>query len=562
MVRLPSTTMLIAIAAGVALVSGAWGWAAQAEALRLTPLDVAFRALGGVLLLWFYPDSDGAFHDWRIELARFATVALFALIATKAVAALLQRQLAERAARRASGHLLVLGDHPLARATAEAASAAGERAVWLTDGTGPAPDLPHVTIVRRPHDAAQLSRLAPADARRALVAFADEVRQLAVARELRRQAPDLPILVNMDDAWLGERLDELEQLRGVRVVSELAEAVRALHWRRPPFEIARALGHQRLHALILGFGEAGEAVLSDLLLSQATSFLGLPRVTIVDPRAEEIRAGLAQRRPELGESAEIDVLDPGQWRDERLLPREALVAAASIAPFTAAWVCLTPDRRALGASLALAALARREVWRMGAVHALVRTPGALPPDTPGDLAAELADPAGPRVIPFGTVEDFARSLQLFEPDPERLAAFLHDAYRAAAPADAPGNRPWAELSEEQRDSNRRQLAHLPAKLASIGVDWNAWLRGTPLVLPDLDARPDLLDRLAELEHARWSVERRLNGWRHGPVRDAARRTHPGLAPWSSAPEEVRMLDRVLVRAALEAFARSGQGLRP
>ncbi len=563
MARLPSATLLIALAAALAVGFALWGWSAQAEALKLTVPDILFRALGGVLLLWFYPDAAGANHDWRIEVARFATIALFALIATKAVAALLQRQLAERAARRASGHLLILGDHPLARAAAEAASAAGQRAVWLTDRTDiPLPMLPRVTTVRRRFDPAQLARLAPADARRALVAFADEVRQLAAARAVREQAPALPILLNMDDAWLGERLDELEHLKGVRVVSELAEGVRAMHWRRPPFAVAQALGQARLHALILGFGDAGEAVMADLLLTQRTSFLGPPRITIVDPRADEIRAGLAQRCPDLDHSAEIDCIDPGPWSDERLLPRAALSAAASIAPFTAAWVCLAPDRRALGGALALAALARREGWRMGPVHALVRVPGALPPEPAPDLAALLADPAGPRIVPFGAVEDFAEAVRLFEPDPDVLATRLHEAYRAAAPAGAIAARPWSELSEEARDSNRRQLAHLPAKLASVGVDWQAWLRGAPLVLPDLDGQPDLLDRLAELEHERWSVERRLRGWRAGPVRDAARRTHPGLAPWRAAPEAARALDRALVRAALDGFARAGHALRP
>jgi hypothetical protein len=268
----------------------------------------------------------------------------------------------------------------------------------------------------------------------------------------------------------------------------------------------------------VGFGEAGEAVMADLLQTQAL----VNGVT---------------------------------------LPRAALCAAASVTPFTSAWVCVAPDRRALGSALALAALARREGWRMGPVHALVRVAGALPPDTSPDPAVEVADPTGPRVLPFGAVEDFARAVRLFEPNAEALAGFLHDAYRAAAPAGASGDRPWSELSEEQRDSNRRQIAHLPAKLASLGVDWSAWLAGAPAQLPDLAAHPDLLDRVAGLEHERWCAERRLRGWRHGPVRDAARRTHPGLAPWTSAPPDSQGFDRALARASLEAFAAAGDALR-
>jgi RyR domain len=37
--------------------------------------------------------------------------------------------------------------------------------------------------------------------------------------------------------------------------------------------------------------------------------------------------------------------------------------------------------------------------------------------------------------------------------------------------------------------------------------------------------------LAKLEHDRWMVERRLDGWAYGPARDDKRQLHPKLISW-------------------------------
>jgi hypothetical protein len=59
---------------------------------------------------------------------------------------------------------------------------------------------------------------------------------------------------------------------------------------------------------------------------------------------------------------------------------------------------------------------------------------------------------------------------------------------------------------------------------------------------------DEIELLAEMEHERWTAERRSHGWRWGPRRDPEDRASPDLAGWSELPEAVKELDRQAVRS--------------
>lgn len=457
-------------------------------------------------------------------------------------------------------HLLVVGDHPLADGVVEAAARRKAPVTWITNGKIARP-MPGVELVVGPWGARYADH---ADtAARAIVAFADEGRQMPAVEALRARAPALPITVNFTDSLFAGRRNGARHLANVRFVSQVQLAVRDLHWRNPPPLITRDFGHRRLHALLFGFGRGGDYILSDLLLCSLTGFLDTPRLTIVDPRAEALREDLFLRCPELGKSADIRFLDPGNVEDPRHLPVDALLEAAAEDPFTLAHVSIDSDARALALARAFHALATRERWKMGPVFVRQAGGGSLPRQPVSGDPAEL--------LMFGANADFAEAIGLFDPGTDRLAQMFHDTYRRTARPGTPANCPWDELSEEFRESNRRLLVHLPAKLLTADVDLAAWLR-TPLPatnesggipLPDLATHPLLMEMLAELEHRRWMVDRRLSGWHHGPVRDNAQRHHPDLVPYDELDEPTRELDRAIVREAWLTLGTSrGSGFFP
>ncbi|MGL4543389.1 MAG: RyR domain-containing protein, partial [Polymorphobacter sp.] len=399
-----------------------------------------------------------------------------------------------------------------------------------------------------------------ARARQCLVAFADEARLIAAVRDLRQAARRVPVVMNCADPWFAERMDELENISGVRIVSEAQLALRALHWSHPPFLAAKALGQKRIHAVMLGFGRGGEAAMTDLLLSSLVTFLGKPRLTIIDPRALEIEASLALRCPDLRGSVDIVLIDPGFSYDSRIVPRAALAAAHDDVPITLVYVNLENDQRSLAAAISMQSLVRRQGWTIGPIFTRVSAHGALPDQ---GIAGEVGQSAG--LISFGSMYDFAAGIGLFESDPDALPRQFHESYRRGAPEHAAANMPWEDLREEHRESNRRLVMHLPAKLASSGFDLRLWIDAQAAPgnfdpggknlssVPSFAADPVLLERLAELEHERWMMERRLGGWQPGDKRDNVRRIHPDLRPYADLSEHSKQFDREIIIAAAAAL---------
>lgn len=554
--------VIVILAFGFAI----WGWIAQAEALGLTIFDAFYRAIGSVTLSTPYDQGNKWNNDWRLNLARTLGAIAFIIAATQAFTKLLSYEISSYFGRFRKNHLLVVGDHAVARGIVRAAVARRAKVTWIANSDVPPDAIPGALIVPRAWDRRLGLRYRADRAARSVVAFANEVQQIAAVRDLRAVAPSLPITMNFGDAWFAERMDELENIQGVRFVSQVQLSVRDLHWRQPPFLVAQRMGHARLHALIFGFGRGGEAVMTDLLLCCVAGKLGKPMVTIVDPRAAEIRRSLLQRCPALGDSIDYIVIDPGQTADVRVLPVAELAAAEARAPISLAYVCIDEDARAMALAVSLQAVFRREGWRAGPIFTRLVNGGALP-DLPADIDA--AGSAG--LVGFGATQDFADAIGLFEADTDVMPRLFHDAYRRNAPPNAVANVPWEDLAEELRESNRRLLIHLPAKLATAGVNVASWLARTGpelradggLPLPDLGPDPALLEDLAELEHRRWMMERRLSGWQYGPVRDDARRIHPDLKPYDELDDDIRQFDRAMVLAAWAALGgTAGSGFFP
>jgi hypothetical protein len=59
--------------------------------------------------------------------------------------------------------------------------------------------------------------------------------------------------------------------------------------------------------------------------------------------------------------------------------------------------------------------------------------------------------------------------------------------------------------------------------------------------------PEEVEIMAELEHGRWNVERLLDGWKWGPIKDVANKISPYIIPWTGLPEEMKEYDRDAAR---------------
>ena len=153
---------------------------------------------------------------------------------------------------------------------------------------------------------------------------------------------------------------------------------------------------------------------------------------------------------------------------------------------------------------------------------------------------------------------------LFGESREAIAEAIHEEYRKEHVRDRKGDdpslKPWGEVDEALRESNRRQADDIARKLLRIGCDFRPVPSGTPATI---ELTPEEIELLAELEHGRWVEERRAAGWEQGARNPEARAT-PYLVPWETlgnmagGPQEwdrqaVQNIPKIMASAGFEIF---------
>lgn len=126
--------------------------------------------------------------------------------------------------------------------------------------------------------------------------------------------------------------------------------------------------------------------------------------------------------------------------------------------------------------------------------------------------------------------------------------------KGVKPQDNPYMVPWDELPEPVKESNRSQADNIGLKLKAVGcclvplADWDAEL---------FKFIPEEVELMAEMEHERWSSERKRAGWtyKEGP-KNIKKKTSPYLVPWNELSEDIKELDRNSVRALPSLLAKA------
>jgi hypothetical protein len=164
---------------------------------------------------------------------------------------------------------------------------------------------------------------------------------------------------------------------------------------------------------------------------------------------------------------------------------------------------------------------------------------------------------------------------------ERAARLIHERYVATIDPQqprSPAARPWAQLDEFYRGSNRRQVRNALWMVEQIaGHTWNTW--GSPpiqlsgrvmadsppleqLALMGFDHHSAM--SMAKAEHEDWCRYYRRNGWRYGSHRDDSHKIHDKLVEWSqveSNPDRLNAAVRSL-SATLWSLRQLGYRSRP
>lgn len=166
-------------------------------------------------------------------------------------------------------------------------------------------------------------------------------------------------------------------------------------------------------------------------------------------------------------------------------------------------------------------------------------------------------------IGLGVYRRAVRSIDTFSPDEiDLLARRIHQSYNERAKLNDPSAvlLTFEDLTEEKRESNRRQARGIPNKLRHIGC------RLLPLGTqncgkPITDFPLQTVEMLARVEHDEWMGEKIQNGWVYGP-RDDSKKCNPYIVDYFSLEESIKEYDRDSVRRIPRLVNECGYGIFP
>jgi hypothetical protein len=142
---------------------------------------------------------------------------------------------------------------------------------------------------------------------------------------------------------------------------------------------------------------------------------------------------------------------------------------------------------------------------------------------------------------------------------EMLARALHEAYleQRLGAGERLGSTPSLTSWSELPDEFKLSSRRSAADISSVVATLGYNVRPASGGNSSLALSADEVDVLAERVHERWVDERETGGWRVGAQRDDAERIHPDLVPWDDLPDERREIDRQLLRKLPEVLEHVG-----
>lgn len=603
----------------VALALAGWGWTIELPARPNPPaethmlwVDVVVRAVKVLLLSdIYYEDLSAANARLPLEWARAFGVASSLLFGVRLLLYAIGSHIHALWFRATSGgHDVIVGDGPAAVEYAgdHGRLFAKRRAIHLAAERAPTTRR-LATFARGGSLENQLRASAAFRAKRIVVDEGDDADTWQTAQAIARKCGKTEILAHISDPWMRDRLSREVPTAKLTPFSYAAGAARQAMLAHPPYLIAGKLGAPAQHILIVGFGQVGQSVAREFIVTCVSPQLSRMMVTVVDPQATRIETDFRSRHPDLctpkdgsppASDANVDFgFFEGDFRlqDDKLF--DFIRKRSQASEVCAVYIAIDLERRPLGLALALRAMATQEKLFRAPIFVCAQHGAGLPAirQGAGYVAGDITKPdeliAREReaaqdgrlfnlsVVSFGSWPDAFDGAGLIERDHDGQAQRFHKEYSRLAADVAREKNPqlpppeitkWAALSDQLRISNRRVAAHIRAKAHAAGFDLHGWLdqqRGgwqTHDLPPaadgfKLDDR-DFMLRMAKLEHQRWMLDRYLDGWKLGP-RDDYARMRPDLIPFEKlALESVHKDDEVIkTTKALLADANPGRKRR-
>jgi hypothetical protein len=528
------------------------GSACGAEGPVLNFLNNALRAFA---LFFSLAEPGGeALNNWWLMVARWIApcITFFALFRI-----FFDRFEAWRKLRRLfglKGHSIIVGFGDEARSVLQADSPTVivDRKPATLNGIKPNKSL--YTLLGDGRDVKTLNRAALRHAKYLLItggSDTENLEMLSTVNTLRKDSKgELKIAIRLNNAALADQLNREDQFShpsstlSVHAIHLDKLAARKFLSDYPISDDADLRMQDSAHLVIVGWSGFSAAVIEQWVRLSPYKSLGVAHISLFCTHIEDVKAALHNNKPALMDRSLVEIdfyaLDSGTQ-----IPSDRQIMKLN--DVTAIVVTHDKDETCAVAAMALRKKTQSLSFWKAPIYVRLKKSTELETMFQQKFTTEF-DPAR-TIITVGQVHSSLNFDALFGKRDEVAKAF-HDAYLKDKIGHTPSNsrtdQDWSQLSQTYRRSNYAAADHAPLKLLSSGfmpmarsqVPHGDWSIAS-------DAKS--VEIQAKLVHRVWEIDRRLEGWRFGKVRDDEQLIHPELKPYEQLSESFKNMDRVQVQ---------------
>lgn len=548
------TLLLTALGVGLMMLFGVWGLYCLPFQTQAGGFELLGAFYNSLKPLTFGDNYDSIMNNkpliWQLQVSRWLGALVSFSAVYKILISVFSGALARARAGGFSGHITIIGKTAFTDALANRVSAnkgPSQKCLYLrgTDqgekSVGDTVFLPFLGLEN------EMVRAVINNARKIIIDADDDATAAQLTLSAQKLFPQSDIVTRMNDIWLARTLQGLPGGGKLRAFSEAEGAAREIVRRHFPFLIAEDLGQTRIHALLIGSYDWVEALIIEIILSTRTIKMGKPAFSVFTNSAKDFRARLLARYPEIMQEGEIAFFE----LEEALHPSlrlNGIPVCTAREPITCVYCAFDDVASSFTAAIALKDQALHDPGFKAPIFARFGDGDGLETTGSGHKLQEN------ELIPFGTLQDIIKSTDIISIHADQAERAWHEVYLKTANPKKPASKPWAELDEEYRISNRRAVAHIYAKLFEAGINLRPFMASGKYwdELPKLGAGKKLFntpierEKLALLEHERWNADRRLQGWTYGKTRDDKRKIHDNLCDFSELSEDIQGHDLAFV----------------
>ena len=513
-------------------------------------LNNALRSFG---LFFAAPEIGGeGISNWWLMTARWIAplITLFAL--SRAFSTRIFEKWQQRKALQSKQHIVVLGDGRAALGLLPK----NRRIVSLAPE--PLVGLAGVDLISIAGGADQPQKAGVAKANHILILGDDDAENLALHHAVAPLAGEhAHVALRISSPVLAARLSAENQFmktpKGaeVTVVNVEQRIAKRFVQTENLNEAADLRGLSQAHLAVVGWTSFAEAAVEHFVRLSPYRDLGIPLISVFCENPSAAKATLFSRLPALadGDLASLTFYEAID------LPSYAQISAVEkLGAVSAILVCNQADD--VAATMAFGLRKATEVlgiWQAPLYVRLEKLPliGEL-------LKADYANAANPadQIIPVGQGALALLPQDVFGGDDDLASAF-HAAYLIENKGSGPAYAPWGKLAQTYRNANRAAAEQAWARVHSSGYraapNAGSWT---------IDQFPEKFEALAEIIHRMWMIDRRLDGWRFGTLRDNKRKLHPDLCVYKKLSEDVKALDRAQITLQQQVFSKDGLTVWP